>query len=61
MYKNPNEEIQFTELMALGRLAYCNTEACELTKTLDLNVRGFTASPSQKVQQVAKELALLLD
>jgi len=57
---NGNEEVQFTELMALGRLCHCNTEACDLAKTLEFKVVDYTKVQSQKVQQVAKELALLL-
>jgi hypothetical protein len=60
IYKNPPESVAFTELMALGRLAYCNTEACDLAKTLDLNLEGFKNTQSPKVKEIASEISLLL-
>jgi hypothetical protein len=53
-------ELAFILLMSLGALLYCNDHAVEIAKVLEPNLTPFLNSSLQKVQNIAKEVKVLL-
>jgi len=53
-------EIDFRLLMTLGTLLYCNDDSLDILSTLEFNYTKYQSATEQKVQQLVKEIQLLL-